>query len=715
MNYQIAFTSAAISLLSISTTSAQEIQPAKVLGVMEQVADWQLANPSQHKGTHWAQGAGYTGMMALTGVSGHPKYLHAMMKMGDKNGWQLGPKPYYADDHVVGQAYVELFEKYHDEKMIKPLKKQFDAIMAEPSDGLLTFRVPGNQDRWSWCDALFMAPATWSGLYKVTGNENYLDFMVREWWETSDYLYDEEEHLYYRDSTYFDKREKNDEKVFWGRGNGWVMGGLVRVMQDLPSNHPSLPKFKTQFKEMSAKLLTCQQDDGMWRASLLDPDSYPLKETSSTGFYTYALAWGVNQGLLDRATYQPAVMKAWASLVACVADDGKLTHVQPIGADPQKFPDDATEVYGTGAFLLAGSEIYRMGVLENAQPQVVSVTNSAAFHRIDETVELELKSTAMAPVVMESVSSKILDSQWVDGKLLFKVDLAPGETRLYLVMGSGNFEAIPEAHSRTHARFVPERMDDFAWESDRIAYRMYGPALMTGEGTVSSGVDVWVKSTRKLVIDEWYKGKDYHKDHGEGLDYYKVAYKGGSSRGCGGLGIWDGEKLHAPTNYKSQKVLTNGPIRSEFELTFDSWDAAGRKVSEVKRISIDAGSYFSRVETVFTAEGDEPLQVGVGIAKRKGGKFHKYDWHQLMAYWEPEDKKNGSTGCAVIVPDGLKSFAKDEDNFLAIAETKPGKEFVYWLGAGWSKSGDFDGYQSWLIEAHQKRQRIANPLIIKLL
>ena len=131
-------------------------------------------------------------------------------------------------------------------------------------------------------------------------------------------------------------------------------------------NHPDRPRFEQLFKDMAAKILTCQQPDGLWRASLLDPDSYPLKETSGSGFYTYALAWGVNQGLLDRAKFEPAVRKAWAALIGCVDADGKLTHVQPIGADPKKFAEDSTEVYGVGAFLLAGSEVYRMAVLEKA-------------------------------------------------------------------------------------------------------------------------------------------------------------------------------------------------------------------------------------------------------------------------------------------------------------------------------------------------------------
>lgn len=205
-----------------------------------------------------------------------------------------------------------------------------------------------------------MAPPAWIRLWAATGDQRYLDFAVTNGWRTSAYLYDPTEHLYYRDSTYFTQREANGAKVFWSRGNGWVMGGLVRVLQYLPQDHPSRGRFETQFKEMAAKVLTCQQPDGLWRASLLDPASFPLQETSGSGFYTYALAWGINTGRLDRATSAPAVRQAWSALVGCVASDGQLTHVQPIGADPKKFPADATEVYGVGAFLLAGSEVYRL-------------------------------------------------------------------------------------------------------------------------------------------------------------------------------------------------------------------------------------------------------------------------------------------------------------------------------------------------------------------
>jgi rhamnogalacturonyl hydrolase YesR len=205
-----------------------------------------------------------------------------------------------------------------------------------------------------------MAPPAWVRLWVATGNRAYLDFAVTHWWQTSDYLYDPAEHLYFRDSTYFKRREANGKKVFWSRGNGWVLGGLVRVLQFLPPDHPARPRFERQFEEMAARLVGLQQPDGFWHSSLLDPEHYPEPEESGSGFYCYGLAWGINHGLLERTRDLPTVLRAWAALESCVRPDGKLVHVQPIGADPKKFDPDATESYGVGSFLLAGSEVYRL-------------------------------------------------------------------------------------------------------------------------------------------------------------------------------------------------------------------------------------------------------------------------------------------------------------------------------------------------------------------
>jgi len=688
------------------------IEPRAILSAMERVADWQLAHPSRHDPTDWTQGAGDAGIMALAGISGDPKYRDAMLRMGEQTHWKLGRRLYHADDHAVGQTYAELYLQYRDPKMIAPMQTQFDRILANPPNfPSLDFTQKDIGDLWSWCDSLFMAPPTWMRLYAVTGEERYRDFAVTHWWRTSDYLYDTEEHLFFRDSTYFDKRESNGAKIFWSRGNGWVMAGLVRVLEYLPTNDPARDRFDRQFKEMSAAVLQCQQPDGLWRSSLLDPESYPLKETSGSGFYTYALAWGINQGLLDRKTFEPTVRRAWTALVGCVTTEGKLTHVQPIGADPRRFDQQATEVYGVGAFLLAGSEVYRMAVLETAKPVRVEVRNSADFSRSTETVSVTLDKLPEGAVVMDGLGSRILGSQPIGSELLFQVDLAPRETRRYVVVASNALAAVPPPIIKTYARFVPERMDDFAWESDRIAFRMYGPALITGEGTISSGVDVWVKSTRDLVINKWYRSGDYHADHGEGLDGYKV----GPTRGCGGLGLWDGSQLHVSGNFATQRVIATGPIRSVFELTYAAWDAGGRTLSEVKRLSIDANSNFTRAESTFTSDRKSAFLIGIGIVKREGKgtvvEDRKQGW---LAYWEPDMPPNGHTGCGVILPEGVKDFTTDGTHLLAVGRAKPGKPYVYYFGAGWSKSGDFCDAAAWEKAVKDCSRRLASPLRVSL-
>jgi hypothetical protein len=290
---------------------------------------------------------------------------------------------------------------------------------------------------------------------------------------------------------------------------------------------------------------------------------------------------------------------------------------------------------------------------------------------------------------MDGLTSRILPAQEISGDLLFQVALAPRETRAYLVLPQAALSAVPQPLVRTFARFVPERKDDFAWESDRIAFRMYGPALMTdrGEPLTSSGVDVWVKRTRDLVINRWYRQGVYHDDRGEGCDCYKV----GPTRGCGGLGIWDGEQLHVSKNFKSHRLIATGPIRSVFELTYDTWDANGRPVSEVKRLSIDANSNCTRSESVFTSNSRKPLSVGVGIAHRPGAGWLARNARQgWLVYWEPEQPPHGHTGCAVLLPKGANRFVTDDTHHLAIGTAHPGRPFVYYFGAGWSQSGDFE-------------------------
>jgi len=245
-----------------------------------------------------------------------------------------------------------LYLQKKDPHILPPLTERFAYQMSLEDDRA--------KPLWWWCDALFMAPPTLARLYKATGKAEYLDFMDREWWITSTLLYDPGEHLYFRDASYLEKHEANGRKLFWSRGNGWVMGGIARVLDYMPKNYPARPKYVAQLKEMAAAVIKVQGDDGLWRSGLLDAQAYPLPEVSGSAFIDYALAWGVNEGILDRKTYGPAARKAWAGLLTHVYADGRLGCIQPVGAAPGQFKATSSYVYGVGAFLLAGSQMDKL-------------------------------------------------------------------------------------------------------------------------------------------------------------------------------------------------------------------------------------------------------------------------------------------------------------------------------------------------------------------
>ncbi len=244
---------------------------------------------------------------------------------------------------------------------------------------------------------------------------------------------------------------------------------------------------------------------------------------------------------------------------------------------------------------------------------------------------------------------------------------------------------------RAFARHVPERLDDVAWENDRIAFRVYGPAL-EGHQTTGSGIDVWAKSTRALVIDRWYQSTDYHKDRGEGLDFYSV----GQGRGCGGLGVWNGKSLDSSRVWATQKILESGPDRAAIELTYAPWPTGDRKVRETRRMTLDAGSNLNRVVSTIDADKPGELIVGIGISRRDGDAATLDKARGLLSAREPKPGPNGTIGCGVLVdPASLVNFVKTKDDHLALIKVTPGKPFVYYAGAGWSKSGDFPTAESW--------------------
>ncbi len=354
-------------------TAARAVSP---LAVARPVADWQLAHMDRfdyvssfrhhtEAPRDWIQATFYIGLTDFADATKDPRYAAALQAHGAKEGWGFDGRPRHADADVTGQVWLWTAARAGDRKQLAPITQRFDAVLAAPSTVSMDFGPkppeggdPYCQARWCWSDALFMAPAAWVGLSKATGDRRYLDHADREFWVTTDALYDPVEHLYFRDSRFIERRDAGGRKIFWGRGNGWVFGGLVRILSALPADHPSRPRYEALFKDMAAKLITLQGAQGYWPVSLLEPQDIP--ETSGTGFFVYGLAWGINNGLLPAKTYKPATVKGWDALQRAVGPDGKLGWVQQVGVAPDKVAATDTQLYGVGAFLMAATQMEKL-------------------------------------------------------------------------------------------------------------------------------------------------------------------------------------------------------------------------------------------------------------------------------------------------------------------------------------------------------------------
>jgi hypothetical protein len=310
------------------------------------------------------------------------------------------------------------------------------------------------------------------------------------------------------------------------------------------------------------------------------------------------------------------------------------------------------------------------------------------------------------------------------GELLFQHDFAAGEKSATFTVEKIDTVA-PVFPSKVFARYVGERLDDFAWENDKIGHRTYGPALAepangTGkEVLVTSGLDVWCKRVNYLIVDRWYnKGHDhYHHDEGEGMDMYNV----GPSRGCGGTGVWDGKTLWVGRNYQTWKVIANGPIRAIFELSYATWMANGVMVSEVKRFTVDAGTNLDRIDSTFAITGAKEVTIGVGLNKNPTDKGQEPQIALTpdakagtFTQWVTQ-KSNGALGTAIVMaPDTLVGFAEDDRNHLLLAKATAGTPVRYYAGAGWSKAGEFTSQEAWNAYVAAFAARLKSPLKITL-
>jgi len=337
----------------LATGLSAELKPKAIDAAMKKVADWQVAVAEPNFNKQWTFAALYDGLLAASKTTNDPKYRDAVLHLAERSDWTLLDARFpHADDQALGQAYLDLYRMDKQPVRLANTKEIVDRLIVRPDDP--------DKLLWWWCDALFMSPPVLSRMYAITNDRKYLDYMDHEWWLTSASLYNAQEHLYFRDSRYFTQKQANGKPLFWSRGNGWVLGALVKVLEIMPADYPSRPKYVQQFREMAAKVAEIQSPDGLWRSGLLDPDSYDNPEVSGSAFFTYAIAYGINEKILDRKTYLPVVERSWKGMLSHVYADGRLGSIQPIDGQPGKFKPSASYVYGVGGFLLAGSEMQRL-------------------------------------------------------------------------------------------------------------------------------------------------------------------------------------------------------------------------------------------------------------------------------------------------------------------------------------------------------------------
>ena len=1039
-----------------------------VADAMERVAAFQMNAFGKHAPTDWKTGTFFSGVVAAYEVTGNSNYLDYAMTWSESAKWKIPDHPLHADQLCTGQTYLDLFFGKHDPAMIADLKLQMEQMFNRTviKNDELPHSLWKDAERpftgrnlWWWCDALYMAPPVMARMSAATGDPKYRELLHKLYWDSAEFLYDKQDHLFYRDESQFKAKTPNGKKVFWGRGNGWVYAGLIRTLDYLPKEDPMREKYIALFREMTQSIVQYQQPDGLWRSSLNDPAWYPSPETSSTSFFCYGLLAGINRGYLDKNSYMPVALRAWEGLLGCINLEGRLGYAQMVAGSPGAVrPGDFID-YTHGAFLLAGSELYKLNLTVDSARKMatapatmllakdaawtwynderaivangyllvgsldartghskVNIVNLNAVHSASIWTEDVLSSWASLddhnnPALLKLANGQILaaysrhhaDKFWswrlatpvksgpvtnfkwseeqscatgvgstyanlvqlsaetnriynffravnfnptfatsddsaktwskpcllirvnghrpyvkyadngrdridflftdghprnqptnniyhmyysrgnfyrTDGSLIRSIEevksgkpIVPAEATLvyagstegrgwvsdleydqqgnpiavYISSADGDvgndlryryarWDAqgkcwreqqiafagehlyVPENHysggisldpndanlvyistavdpatgkpgatghrqifrgrtddrgvtwqweqltfdvamdnlrpfvprqttlktcvlwfrgtyitfgkydtdivgilekvetkksvplslgattnaaPSTMCRFVPERLDDFAWENDLVAFRAYGPLIRSAKGTEDSGIDCWLKRVKYPVVDKWYAGEkhgvSYHQDHGEGNDPYHV----GSSRGCGGLGIWQDANLINAGPYKSWKIVSTQPDKSVFELTYE-YDLKGRKIRECKRITIELGSRLFRAVSTFTENGrPAALDIAIGITTHDGLAKATFDAKQgWMACWETIEGYGLGTG-VVMEPSQVKSIQevknskRDGSHVLLLTHTDGDGKVAYQAGYGWEKAGEILNSKAW--------------------
>ena len=696
----------------------QAPKPVPAIEIVQKVNDAYQATHSPEVRAFWDDAAYFTGNMEAYRLTGNARYLEYSDKWARHNKWSGATEKdqskwlykQYGESmqHVQFGDWQICFQTYLDMYRMNP-----DAYKIARAIEVMDYQVKNSAtDYWWWADALYMVMPVYTKLYKVTGNEQYLDQLYANYKYADDLMWDKESHLYFRDGKYIYPAHKTDlgKKDFWARGDGWVLAGLAKVLADMPADYKHRPFFVERFQQLAEAVAACQQKEGYWTRSILDPEQAVGPETSGTAFFTYGLLWGMNHGLLDKAKYQPVTDLAWKYLTTVALQaDGTVGYVQPIGEKAikgQQLTAKNTANFGTGAMLLAACEKVRFddascAPAADAAPVTVTVGNPSGMQR-QEVVELDAASVFQRLgisggrqfVVKNALGFEVPYQLTYDGKLLIEACVAPKGQATYTIT-----KGEPSVFVNTcYGRMYPERVDDIAWENDRGAYRCYGPALQRS-GEDAFGNDVWVKNTPDLVVESRYHNElvnklSYHVDRGYGLDCYKV----GPTLGCGTPALIQGDNLIFPYCWKEYELLDNGPLRFTVRLKYNpSKYGNDDNVVENRILSIDKGSNFNKM-TVWYDGLTAPADVASGVVIHTEDTESVVLGKNYVQYADPTDNPKGQNFqiyVAAIFPDGVDQTRKvmyqnpvrgNAGHALGIKRgIKSGEKFTYYFGSSWSK------------------------------
>ena len=771
----IRFTILMASLLLLSSTTAdaraRRNRPAKkLLSTIEMITlandHWQQTHSPEVR-SFWDEAAYHTGNMEAYRLLGLARW-HAYSDAWARHNHWMGAREQdpakwkyrnYGEGHdyvlfgdwqICFQTYLDLYELTPDRYKIERAIEVMDHEVRRKEN-----------DFWWWADALYMVMPVLTKLYKTTGEVKYLDKLYDNYRFADSLMYDNEEHLYFRDAKYIYPKAKtqNGGKDFWARGDGWVLAGLAKVLSDMPEDYRHRPFFLQRFKELAGAVARCQQPEGYWTRSMLDKDHAEGPETSGTAFFCYGLLWGLNHGLLSREEFEPTMQRAWTYLTqTALQPDGAVGYVQPIGerAIPGQQLSARNEAnFGVGAFLLAACEHlrYEDGSAQKAdgastEPGVEVIVSNPSDEFRQQVVGVDAAAIFARLGIQGGRQFQVFDKAGLevpyqlshDGLVLLDAGVRPhGELTLTFRKGTPrNFPFV------CYGRIVPERKDDFAWENDRGAYRVYGPALQqTGER--SYGLDVWSKNTPELVVDYRYHVEDiniprsrelrktdrragdllyressYHNDHGRGMDLYKV----GATLGCGTPALMQGGELVYPYCFKTCEMLDLGPMRMAVRLDYNTTAVGNDSITEHRIIQLDKGSNFNRM-TVWYDGIDTPLQLASGVVVHSEDKESVELAADYVSYADPTDNV-GVNNCqlfvATLYPEGVTSTAKkwfaqprdgNEGHLLGIQDNYCGEPFNYLFGSAWSK-GDVRSFAEWRERIGWTLRSVRQPLEVKI-